>query len=103
MLAFLVLSGTAHAQSATSCRASAARATVGTTVIAEPIVANAPASPCSTQQAELAGVAPLGGLSVSLPRASTRRDDGVIAAAASVTAASLGGALPISVGAVHVT
>jgi RTX calcium-binding nonapeptide repeat (4 copies) len=103
MLAFLALSGTAHAQSATSCRASAARATVGTTVIAEPIVANAPASPCSTQHGELAGVAPLGGLSVSLPRASTRRDDGVIAAAAGVASASLGGALPISVGAVHVT
>jgi hypothetical protein len=36
LVLFLVFSGTAHAQSATSYRASAARATVGTTVVAEP-------------------------------------------------------------------
>jgi Ca2+-binding RTX toxin-like protein len=100
---FLALSGTAHAQSATSCRASAARATVGATVLAEPITANSSASPCTTQQGELAGIAPLGGLTVSLPKASTRRDDGVIAAAASVAGVRLGGAVPISVGAVDVT
>jgi hypothetical protein len=51
MLAFLALSGTAQAQSATSCRASAARATVGAAVVAR-LLPKAASQPTAEEPAE---------------------------------------------------
>jgi hypothetical protein len=63
-----------------SCRGSAARVAAGSAVVAEPVTANAPSSPCVTQQAAVAGVQPVGPLSVAAPQATTRRAAGVLAA-----------------------
>ena len=94
----------ASAQAADSCRASAARATLPERAASEPVVANSPASPCVSDARELAGVQPVGELTVSAPSAATRRQAGVIAASAGVESAQLGsGATSISVGAVRST
>jgi Ca2+-binding RTX toxin-like protein len=91
----------ADATSPTTCRASAARLAVPGLATAEPTVANAASSPCATDDRHVAGVAPLGPLSVTAPHATTRSVPGVIAAAASIEGASLSlGGVPISVGAV---
>src|SRR6185312_2426187 len=91
----------AHAAS-TTCRGSAARTVVGTTVTSEPVVANSPGSPCSTDSQHVAGVQPAGGVTVSDPRADTRSAAGVLAASASVESASLDSG-PVSVGHVSVS
>src|SRR4051794_14480632 len=95
--------GAASAQAAsTTCRGSAARASVGTTVMSEPVIANSPGSPCASDSQHVAGVQPTGGLTVSDPRADTRSAAGVLAASASVESASLDAA-PVSVGHVAVS
>ncbi len=86
-----------------TCRASAARVVAGAAVVAEPVVANAPGAPCSTQNARVAGVQPVGPLSVSSPQAGTRRDAGVVAASSSVVGVQLGGVVPVTVGEVRAT
>jgi Ca2+-binding RTX toxin-like protein len=93
--------GSAQAAS-TTCRGSAERTAVGTTVVSEPVIANSPGSPCATDSQNLAGVQPTGGLTVSDPRADTRSAAGVLAASASVESASLASA-PVSVGHVSVS
>ena len=105
--ALLVAAGAAvpgSAEAADACRASAARVTLPQLAASEPVVANPPASPCASDARELAGVQPPGDLTVSLPRAATRRESGVIASSAAVEGAQLGGgATSISVGAVRST
>ena len=91
------------ASGATLCRASAARA-VTPSLTSEPTVANPAATPCTTQSQETAGVQPLGGATVTNPKASTQAVAGVLAATASVDGANLSGALlPVSVGHVDVS
>ena len=95
----LSLTGAQAQSSSTSCRASAARALVSGQVTSEPTVANPSGTPCATQNQEVAGVQPVGdSLTVSDPKASTRSDRGVLAAAASVDGAQIGGATAIAVG-----
>src|SRR4051794_6119849 len=104
-LLVLATAGAGTAQAApTTCRGSAAKASVTGAVVSEPVVANPTGTPCTTQSQQVAGVVPVGGLSVSDPAASTRSEPGVIAAAGSVDGASLsGGGSSISVGHVEVS
>jgi hypothetical protein len=85
---------------ADSCRASAARVTSGGVVTSEPAVANPDGSPCATDARAPADVTQ-SGLTINEPRAQTRREDGLLAASASVESAgfTLGG-VAIGVGAV---
>ncbi|HXD59520.1 MAG TPA: hypothetical protein VN606_16465 [Thermoleophilaceae bacterium] len=102
-LALWAAIGATNADAAsTTCRGSAARTVVGTTVTSEPVIANSPGSPCSTDSQHVAGVQPAGGLTVSDPRADTRSAAGVLAASASVESASLDSG-PVSVGHVSVS
>ena len=91
------------ASAATLCRASAARV-VTPSVTSEPTVANPSGTPCTTQSQEAAGTQPVGGATVTNPKASTQAVAGVLAATASVDGANLSGALlPVSVGHVDVS
>ena len=91
----------AEAASPSVCRASAARVAAPPAATAEPTVANASGAPCAGDTQEVAGITPVGPLSVATPRAMTRSAPGVIAAAASVEGATLDlGGVPIAVGAV---
>jgi Ca2+-binding RTX toxin-like protein len=66
-------------------------------------VANVAGAPCATDTQQVAGVAPVGPLAVTAPKATTRLAPGVIAAAASVEGATVNlGGIPIAVGAVAV-
>ena len=94
----------APAYAADGCRGSAARAISPGQLASEPVVANPPATPCATDSREAAGVQPVGGLTVVAPRASTRREPGLLAASASVEGAQIPlGSATISVGAVDAT
>lgn len=91
----------AQAQGADNCRASAARYSNPPTATSEPTVANVNGSPCVSDSAQPADVAPAGPFTVSEPSAQTRREAGILAATASVESAQLaGGGSAISVGAV---
>jgi Ca2+-binding RTX toxin-like protein len=104
LIAALAAASPAAAQDAASCRASAARATTGPQVTSEPVVANAPSGPCSTQTQRTASTQPVGPLTVSDPKASTRLGPGVIAATSSVEGAQLGDAASgVAVGHVEAT
>ena len=89
VVAFAAHAGLAQAAS-TDCRASAARASAPGQVDSEPTVANPSGSPCVTEAQQAAGVQPVGGMSVTNPRALTRNTAGVLAASASVDSASIG-------------
>jgi len=92
----------ADAATPTSCRASAARVSVPRLAVVEPVVANSASSPCATDAQQLAGVAPIGPLTVTAPEATTRAVPGVIAASAGVANVGLTlGGLPVGIGAVH--
>jgi hypothetical protein len=96
------VSAPAAAQAADSCRASAARTSVPGRATSEPVVANPESSPCASDARELAGVEPVGAVTVAAPDARTRREPGVIAASASVEGAQIPlGDVPVSVGAVR--
>jgi Ca2+-binding RTX toxin-like protein len=85
-----------------SCRADAARVTVGDLAVADPEVANAAAGPCLTDRASVADAQPIGPLTVRAPEAATRRAPNVAAATASIAGAELSlGGVAISVGAVR--
>jgi Ca2+-binding RTX toxin-like protein len=102
-LALCAVMGVSGAQAATNtCRGSAARVTAGSALVSEPVVANASGSPCATEAQQVAGVQPLGGISLSDPKANTRSAAGVIAASASVDSANLGN-IPVTVGHVDVS
>lgn len=91
----------AQAASPSVCRASAARVATPPAALAEPTVANAAGAPCAGDTQQVAGVAPVGPLSVTAPHATTRSAPGVIAAAAGVEGATVElGGIPIGVGAV---
>jgi Ca2+-binding RTX toxin-like protein len=90
-----VLPATASAQ-AGSCRGSAVRAQT------EPVVANAPATPCVTDAASAPSASPGGGLTITNPSAATLAAPGVYAASARVEGVSLAGAA-VSVGIVEVS
>ena len=91
----------AEAASPSVCRASAARVAAPPAATVEPTVANAAGAPCAGDTQQVAGVAPVGPLSVNAPQATTRSAPGVIAAAARVEGATLDlGGVPIAVGAV---
>ena len=91
----------AQAASPSVCRASAARVAVPPAATVEPTVANAAGSPCADGAQQVAGLAPIGPLSVTAPHAMTRSAPGVIAAAAGVEGTTLDlGGVPIAVGAV---
>jgi Ca2+-binding RTX toxin-like protein len=93
----------AEAASPSACRASAARVAAPPAALAEPTVANPSGAPCADDAQQVAGVAPVGPLSVTAPHATTRSAPGVIAAAASVEGATVDlGGIPIAVGAVAV-
>ena len=81
-----------------SCRGSAVRAPQS-----EPVVANAPATPCVTDAASAPSAPVAAGLTVTNPKASTLRAPGVFAAEASVEGASFGGAVLVTVGVVEVS
>jgi Ca2+-binding RTX toxin-like protein len=101
----LVLGTAASAEAASPsvCRASAARVVAPPAATADPTVANAAGSPCASDAQQVAGVAPIGPLSVAAPHAMTRSTPGVIAAAAGVEGTTLDiGGVPIAVGAVAV-
>jgi hypothetical protein len=101
---FVLVLGTAASAEAASpsvCRASASRVAAPPAAIAEPTVANAAGAPCVSDAQQVAGVAPVGPLSVTAPHATTRSAPGVIAAAAGVEGATVNlGGIPIAVGAV---
>ncbi len=104
-VAALTCASPAGAQTPTpdACRASAVRVSAAPLAVVEPVVANSPASPCASDDHQVAGVTPVGALSVSTPRAMTRSQPGVIAASAGIANVSLTlGAVPITVGAVSV-
>ncbi len=102
-MALWAVLGASGAQAATNaCRGSAARVTVGSSIVSEPAVANSPGSPCATGSQQVAAVQPAGGLTLSDPKADTRTAAGVIAASSSVDSANLG-AVPVSVGHVDVS
>ncbi|HEX5924084.1 MAG TPA: hypothetical protein VFY45_09645 [Baekduia sp.] len=91
----------AEAASPSVCRASAARVAAPPAAVAEPTVANPSGAPCAGDAQQVAGVAPVGPLSVTAPHATTRSAPGVIAAAAGVAGVTLDlGGIPIAVGAV---
>lgn len=103
LLLVLCMAASAEAAAPSACRASAARVVAPPAATAEPTVANAAGAPCVGDTQEVAGIAPVGPLSVAAPRAMTRSAPGVIAAAASVEGATLDlGGVPIAVGAVAV-
>ena len=91
----------AQAASPSTCRAAAVRVTAPPLAAVEPTVANVAGTPCAGDTQQVAGVAPVGPLSVTAPHATTRSAPGVIAAAAGVAGATLDlGGIPIGVGAV---
>ncbi len=91
----------AEAASSSVCRASAARVAAPPAATVEPTVANVAGAPCVGDAQQVAGVAPVGPLSVTAPHAMTRSAPGVIAAVAGVEGATLDlGGVPIAVGAV---
>jgi Ca2+-binding RTX toxin-like protein len=93
----------AEAAAPSVCRASAARVSAPPAATVEPTEANTAGTPCASDTQQVAGVAPVGPLAVTAPRAATRSAPGVIAAAASVEGATLNlGGIPIAVGAVAV-
>jgi Ca2+-binding RTX toxin-like protein len=101
ILALGTAASAAQAAAPSVCRASAARVAAPPAAVAEPTVANAAGAPCAGDTQQVAGVAPAGPLSVTAPKAMTRAEPGVIAAAASVEGATLGlGGTTIAVGAV---
>jgi Ca2+-binding RTX toxin-like protein len=103
LLLVLGTAACAEAASPSVCRASAARVAAPPAATAEPTVANAAGAPCASDAQQVAGVAPVGPLSVTAPKATTRSAPGVIAAAASVEGATVNlGGVPIAVGAVAV-
>jgi Ca2+-binding RTX toxin-like protein len=103
LISALAAASPAAAQGAASCRASAARATTGPQVTSEPVVANAPGGPCSTQTQRAANAEPVGPITVSDPKADTRLGPGVIAASSSVEGGQAGDASGVSVGHVEAT
>ena len=105
LLGLLALAGTADlaaAQAGTSCRGSGARATAPGVADSEPVVANSAADPCVTDSAESVTTTPQNGLTAVNPKADTVRTAGIVGASASVDSVSgtVGGAVPIAVGAV---
>jgi hypothetical protein len=93
----------AEAATPSACRGSAARVAAPPAATVEPTVANAAGAPCVGDAQQVAGVAPVGPLAVTAPRATTRSAPGVFAAAASVEGATVDlGGIPIAVGAVAV-
>jgi hypothetical protein len=104
LVAILMFSGgPARGESAsTSCRASAARASGSQQATAEPVVANPAATPCATQDQQLAGAQSVGGMTVTNPRASTENASGTLSASASDDSAQFQGATAIGVGHVSV-
>jgi Ca2+-binding RTX toxin-like protein len=103
VIAALTAVAPAAGQSSATCRASAARATVATQVTSEPTVANPAGGPCTSQSQRGAAAEPVGPLSVSDPKATTRIGPGVISSAASVSGAQLSDASGVSVGVVEAT
>src|SRR4051795_8858162 len=69
LVAILVLPAIASADNSFTCRASAARATLGGNDVAEPAVANRPNDPCV---GDAAGVPDVQGLGAGLQQAQTR-------------------------------
>src|SRR3954453_2848120 len=69
LVALLTAPAVASADNSFTCRASAARATLGGTDVAEPTVANRPADPCL---ADAAGVPEIQGLGAGIQQAQTR-------------------------------
>lgn len=105
LLGLLALAGTADlaaAQAGTSCRGSGARATAPGVADSEPVVANSAADPCVTDSAESVTTTPQNGLTAVNPKADTVRTAGIVGASASVDSVSgtVGGVVPIAVGAV---
>jgi Ca2+-binding RTX toxin-like protein len=105
LLGLLALAGTADlaaAQAGTSCRGSGARATAPGVADSEPVVANSAADPCVTDSAESVSTTPQNGLTAVNPKADTVRSAGIVGASASVDSVSgtVGGVVPIAVGAV---
>jgi hypothetical protein len=97
----LTTAASAQAASPSDCRAAAARVAAPPAATVEPTVANVAGAPCATDTQQVAGVAPVGPLAVTAPKATTRLAPGVIAAAASVEGATLDlGGIPVAVGAV---
>jgi Ca2+-binding RTX toxin-like protein len=103
LLALACTADLAAAQAGVSCRGSAARATSPGTADSEPVVANSSADPCVTDSAQSASTAPQNGLTAINPKADTVRTAGLAGASASVDSVSgtVGGVVPIAVGAVH--
>src|SRR4051794_23827673 len=67
-MALWAVLGASGAQAATNaCRGSAARVTLGSSLVSEPVVANSPGSPCATDSQQVAGVQPAGGFTLSDP------------------------------------
>ena len=104
LVAILMFSGApARGESAsTSCRASAARASGSQQATFEPVVANPAATPCTTQNQQLAGPQSVGGMTVTDPKASTENASGTLSASASDDSAQFEGATAIGVGHVSV-
>jgi Ca2+-binding RTX toxin-like protein len=97
-MALWAVLGASGAQAATNaCRGSAARVSLGASLVSEPVIANSPGSPCATGSQQVTGIQPAGGLTLSDPKADTRTAAGVIAASSSVDSANLG-AIPVTVG-----
>jgi Ca2+-binding RTX toxin-like protein len=102
LLALACTADLAAAQAGTSCRGSGARATAPGVADSEPVVANANADPCVTDSAESVNSTPQAGLTAVNPKADTVRSAGIVGASASVDSVSgtVGGVVPIAVGAV---
>jgi Ca2+-binding RTX toxin-like protein len=102
LLALACMADLAAAQAGTSCRGSGARATAPGVADSEPVVANANADPCVADSAQSASTTPQNGLTAVNPKADTVRSAGIVGASASVDSVSgtVGGVVPIAVGAV---
>ena len=91
----------AQAQGTDNCRASAARYSAPPQATSEPTVANVNGSPCMSDSAQPVDAAAAGPVTVSEPRALTRREAGLLAASSSIESAQFTlGTSAISVGAV---
>ena len=100
LLALACTADLAAAQADTSCRGSAARATVPGVADAEPVVANASADPCVTDAGESVNIAPVFGLTFVNARADTVRSAGIVGASAGIehVTGTVAGLVPIAVG-----
>lgn len=99
LMSLMLSAAPARAESsATSCRASAARASGPQQASAEPVVANPSATPCTTQSQQVIGTQSAGGMTVTDPKAATENGAGLLSASASDDSAQFAGATTISVG-----